>query len=160
MLQPPIGAPIIAGACSAGCGVKQVGGVSGSVNAGSGILKGCKFSGSPSRFRQLPSLHSPPDPGNANSVVAGSGLKIRRPVGSTAGKRNREQPLWEMIKTTMLITPSQAIIDGAAIDRGRCESFATLPMRIAECGRFARTMVACQGITGHWKSSERGPQYL
>ncbi|MCA9140975.1 MAG: hypothetical protein KDB00_29590 [Planctomycetales bacterium] len=73
-------------------GVRHFGGAAGSGNAGSGNEKGRQFSGSPNLRRQLCNLPSPAEPGNASVVVAGNGLKIRCPVGSIAGNRNREHP--------------------------------------------------------------------
>ncbi|OYP28899.1 hypothetical protein CGZ80_25355 [Rhodopirellula sp. MGV] len=111
-VEPPIG---VGGAVATG-GVMQAGGGAGSENAGSGNLNGCKFSGSPSFLRQLPSLHSPPEPGSASVVVVGSGLKIRRPVESTAGRRNREQP---PAVITIVATNVTTHIDSVTNDRQR-----------------------------------------
>lgn len=87
----------VSGAVADGAsGVKHFGGVSGSENAGSGSENGRQLRGSPSfrkqLFNLLCNLPSPAEPGNANPVVAGSGLKMRCPVESMAGSRNREQP--------------------------------------------------------------------
>ena len=104
---PPI--EVSGGVVALGTGVRQGGGATGSGNAGSGNENGRVFNGSPSLRKQFPNRPSPAEPGSAIVVVAGSGLKIRCPVGSMAGSRSREQPTNCSSETTATIVIILAI---------------------------------------------------